>query len=761
MIWQLNFVLTGILIMNVMNLEAAETKLALNGEDGKIRVYSLCAVAAKGFIAEEAALHLREITGKKHATPVLITDRRQAQAPAILLELDPALGREAFSAGCGAGLVHVRGGDERGLYYGVMAFFESLGCRWYAPGNLGAVIPRLKEVRVPADWSAAGKPSLPWRGLHICYSGKKKDGTPLAHYDHETLLWMTRNRMNFKFVHVAEYDHVTPLLTELLLMPLAFGHSYSEWVPPSDYARHPDFFPLVAGQRLKEGQRCLSNPDLRRTLVERMVAYVDQHPQLPIISLAPNDGYAWCQCPACAAMDSETDRQRNELVRRNHLFTQQITRAVCAQRPRAVISTIAYSTYLEPSNDVPREENLAVLVCTSGAVNHALTNPRSPSAKLYRGRLDRWLAKAGQVFWYEYFLSYGGSFPRPYERQMVATIRFLVKKGVVGYQSEVTPGQFAPWQSSIFFMYLLARATYDAELDPETLRAEFCDKFHGPAGPACARYYRINQEAMQRFPGDLSAVYAQTIPQLYTDTDVAALQQAMAEAGQSLPNGKNAFRERLALLQKQADEIALTRREILKAQEEALPIQAMHLDHKPDFKDFDKLAWKQQRQTSNILPYPRPNHFSAAWTDAAIWVCFRLGEPDIPMALKSAGQQEGAGFHGSNVDCFFSPKPETGYYYQLASNIHGRYYSARCRGREFNAGYDLKPDIRIRHLDQRWELLLGLSFEKLEAHKPAVGDHWKLACNREQNSGTPGVLGGWPKGGAWHSLETMGEIVFH
>lgn len=734
--------------------------MRLTDETGLIRVYALHEPAARGFIAEEVALHLRELTGRPHLGPRFVSDRGVVKAPAVLLELDPALGREAYVADENKGLVRIRGGDERGMYYGVMAFFEALGCRWYAPGGFGTVIPRLEEPCLPSGWHVAGKPFLPWRGYHICGTGRAEDGTPKGHFDHETLLWMARNRMNYKPIHISQCDDVAPLLRGYLIAPVAFCHSYSDWIPPSDYEKHPGFFPLVDGKRLKEGQRCLSNSELRRTVVERIVEYVDRHPGLPIVSLAPNDGYRWCQCAGCVAMDTPEDRAKGELHRRNHIFAQEITHAVREKRPNAVVGTISYSNYTEPGADVPPEKGLAVLMCITGAVNRGLDDLRSPWAALYRARISRWREKVGPLFWSEYILSYGGTFPRPFELEALRTIRELGRQGVQGYKSEVVPGNFDVWRSASFLMYAVARGVYDGSADANALLADFCHKFYGPAGDAALRYHLANREAMQRFPEDLPVLAAQVVPRIWSSADLSRVEQAVSEAEKAVVDAPASFRERVGVLRAQAAELTMTRREVEKTLAEPTEARAARLGPAPDFGDFERLPWTEQRQRFNWLPFVPPSHFAAGWNDERLWLCFRLGEKDPAKALAFAGVRKGDVFHVSAVDTFFCPRPSTGVYYQLAVNVGGAKYMARCLGRQQDSGYDLKPEVRIRLRDSGWELLLGIPFSALQTERPAPGDRWKISLNRAQSSGEPALNGGWPKGGAWHRIETMGELVF-
>lgn len=740
--------------------DAKEALVQLTAGDAPVRVYTLHEPAARGFLAEEIALHLREITGRAQKGPKPIAQRSEATAPALLLERDASLGREAYVAEARDGFIQIRGGDERGLYYGVLAFFEALGCRWFAPGEWGTVIPRRDAIALPSGWRAEGKPFLPWRGYHICGTGRDRDGQPMGHFDHETLLWMARNRMNYKPIHNDQEDRVAPLLREYLLEPLAFGHSYSAWFPASDYEAHPDFFPLVEGKRLKEGQRCLSNPELQRTAVARIVDYLDRHPRLALVSLAPNDGYRWCRCPGCEAMDAPEDRAKGELHRRNHLFAQTIARAVRAQRPGAVLSTISYSNYTEPSADVPPEKGLAISMCVTGAVNRSLDDPQSAWAALYRGRIDRWRAKAGPIFWSEYILSYGGAFPRPYAREMFRTFHQLAKQGVVGYKSEVTPGNFDAWRSASFLMYAVARGLYDAKADADALLEDFCRRFYGAAGEAALRYHRANREAMQRCAEDLPMLAAQNIPKIWSAADIARIEEAADDMRKAAAAGPGRIRARVAVLERQAAELATTRREVENTLAEPGEVRAAKLGVAPAFQDFDRLEWTAQRQRFNWLPYDPPSRFAVGYNETALWLCFRLGEKDLSRARAFARVRKGDVFHVSGVDAFVSPNPSSGVYYQLALNLTGERYMARCLGRQQDSSWDLKPEVRIRTRRGGWDLLVGLPYAALETAPPAPGDRWRLSLNRAQSSGEPAVMGGWPKGGAWHKIATMGDIVF-
>jgi hypothetical protein len=257
----------------------------------------------------------------------------------------------------------------------------------------------------------------------------------------------------------------------------------------------------------------------------------------------------------------------------------------------------------------------------------------------------------------------------------------------------------------------------------------------------------------------LNALDAAVIPDVYGEADVARLLAAVREARASLAGADPVYVQRLEPLQRQAEEIAAARHAVLAGEAEAAPLTAPHLAQAPDFDGFDRLTWIEQRMRSNSLPYPAPGRFAVAWTDTALVVCFRMGEPDMAKALACDGLKAGVWSH-SLVDCFFAPCPETGVYFQVVANLLGETYAARCKGREWDGDYPVAPRVRVRHGATGWEMILELPFARIGMATPAAGSRMRLAVNRGQQCQSPSVLGGWPRGGSWHKVEAMGELIF-
>ena len=85
----------------------------------------------------------------------------------------------------------------------------------------------------------------------------------------------------------------------------------------AEFDRHPEYLGLVGGQRTSS-KFCISNPGLRRLVVEDALGQLRRDPGRDSVSGDPSDGGGWCECPKCKALGSISDRAltlANEVAR--------------------------------------------------------------------------------------------------------------------------------------------------------------------------------------------------------------------------------------------------------------------------------------------------------------------------------------------------------------------------------------------------------------------------------------------------------------
>lgn len=114
-----------------------------------------------------------------------------------------------------------------------------------------------------------------------------------------------------------------------------YVHTFQKLIPPATYFdRHPEWFSQIGGQRVRDGQLCLSNPQVLDTLCANLAAMMQQQPEAQVWSVSNNDNYNVCQCPNCRHADSLYGGPSGTLI---HFINQ-----VARRFPDKTISTLGY-----------------------------------------------------------------------------------------------------------------------------------------------------------------------------------------------------------------------------------------------------------------------------------------------------------------------------------------------------------------------------------------------------------------------------------
>jgi len=174
----------------------------------------------------------------------------------------------------------IAGPQVSATYFGVYDFLHRFGgYRWFAPGELGEVVPKREFIVLPAKLHIREEPTLESYGIQAL------------------------NQVNGYY---SRSERQT----------LAHGHSLARILPPAKYADEPDRFPMIDGKRFipppklsGTWQPCLSHSELARITVDWAKSYFKEHPWMRGFSACVNDGGGDCQCPQCAALEKKYANQ--------------------------------------------------------------------------------------------------------------------------------------------------------------------------------------------------------------------------------------------------------------------------------------------------------------------------------------------------------------------------------------------------------------------------------------------------------------------
>jgi hypothetical protein len=156
-----------------------------------------------------------------------------------------------------------------GTLYGVYSFLESLGVRWFFPGEIGEVVPKRETVEVPDNTDIASAPYFPFR------LAQPPLETPEAN------LWARRVGLG------------------AALHPAATCHSFTSW--HRKYAKtNPEYFALHGDKRID--YICFYGKGVREQMIQDAREYFRRADpkKFPYFTVMENDGAPGpCECPEC------------------------------------------------------------------------------------------------------------------------------------------------------------------------------------------------------------------------------------------------------------------------------------------------------------------------------------------------------------------------------------------------------------------------------------------------------------------------------
>ena len=371
-------------------------------------------------------------------------------------------------------------GDAEGLRLGVYAWCKALGIRWFSP-NESPLIPE-KPKAIPASFFGHHKPSFPYRGLHSC-------GCP-DHFDPNIARWMSFNGFNRRLdtlreaaVHHEEY-------ARLGLVSDTTVHCYSLVLPPSKYfAEHPEYYPLIGGKRLAAGgELCLSNQEMRRAFADSLREWLEKAGDVSPVGICPNDGYGWCECDACRALDTEEDRKNGTVNGRIADFV----KFICAEFPDRTIGHYSYSNFADFYKLIdPLPKNLMLSFTAFHCQGHQFLDENCPRNDKFAKRTAELRAKGARFYIYDYYTYGWGFLPAPMWKIVARDFKAWRDAGVEGFLSEVSKTGSASWDSFWPSLLMAGEMMLDADADHDAIIDDWCQARYGRAAMAMREYFRV------------------------------------------------------------------------------------------------------------------------------------------------------------------------------------------------------------------------------------------------------------------------------
>jgi hypothetical protein len=418
------------------------------------------------------------------------------------------------------------GGSDRATLFAAYRFLEqALGCRWlsreidYVPGA------KTVEVR---SLSIASAPSFSMR-------------TFIARTD-DRQAWGMKLGLN------GQYDAKHAAISgNCFYLPQAIQgcHAYHQIIPTDQYFdAHPEWFPLVGGQRYRSngthGQLCVTAPGLADEFARRVIAVFDADPNLPMTSISPNDGYGWCECEQCLALDQKLNGARTTkqglaeekpfMGDRVFWFANQVAERVAKVHPDKLLLVLAYVNYAEPPDTIKPAPNVVPWLCHYAPADYSrpINDPTSAANAQFNDLMRRWAKIAPHLLMYSYVSkSMWWRLPRPVTRNFAADLKYEYSLGLRRYYCQ---SGLSDWALDGPLYYVLAKLMWDVQADPEALAQDWITHMFGAAAPQMTEYYNAVERSVRKTGQSYSESPSRQVPGLYDQAELAAAQQHLDAA---------------------------------------------------------------------------------------------------------------------------------------------------------------------------------------------------------------------------------------
>ena len=465
---------------SIATIARADFTLADSGKTRTVILTEPGATAAEKHAADDLARTLKQVTGAEFTTQ---TGGDKIPSRAILVGPSTAarklfkevpfdqLGAEELVIKTRGNRLLLAGGRPRGTAYAVSRFLQQqCGVRWWTPW--AARIPEHPKLRI-GNLDERTKPAFEYRESYWYPA-----------FDAE---WSVRNFNN------GPSSRVPNDLGGRVLYK-GFVHTFYPLVPPEKYfADHPEWFSLVKGRRTtNRAQLCLTNPQLRDHVVERVKQWLRESTNATIVSVSQNDWYGWCECDQCKAIDDAEGTHAGTMID----FVNYVAEKIEPEFPHVAVDTLAYQYTRKPPKTLKPRPNVIVRLCSIEC------NFREPfdhvSNASFADDIRGWAKICQRLYVWDYSTDFA-HYEQPHPNWFVLgpDLRFLQQHNVRGVFSE---GAYQSHGSEMSEMrgWVLAQLMWNPHQDDRALIDEFIAGYYGAAAaPFIHRYLALMHTASE------------------------------------------------------------------------------------------------------------------------------------------------------------------------------------------------------------------------------------------------------------------------
>lgn len=512
-------------------LPAAAAKLVSGGVSDYVIVVAEDAIPAEHTAAETLQRYLTQMTGA--VLPISAEYRPGGRH--ILVgrspEIHRRLGEGGWPEGDDAVVLKMDGGDlivsgarPRGTLYAVYTLLEDhWGVRWWS--STEEDVPLRETLELPDDLDYAYAPPFLSRET---YAGEVNRNPEFA----------AKLKSNGHFQEIPEALGGHQRL-------LGWCHSMEHLLPAEcHFAAHPEWYALDDAGKRNGTQPCWSNPGMIEALTRAVLEELRANPGTRIITVSQNDGWLFCRCPDCRAVEAAEGSPSGVIIR----AVNRVAEAVEAEFPEVLVDTIAYVYSQKPPAIVRPRRNVMIRLC---AYQNDFSQPFDSEANAaFRADFLAWRRIAAQLSIWNYVTNFSNYLiPHPNLANLGNDIRFFAANKVVSVFEQGDIGSGVCGDFIQMRSWVITHLLWNPALDEYQLMREFLHGYYSPAAgeklfeilALADREFRRSGRTLGCYHGDVNGWFSREA----LEEALALFDQAEASLAGEAAERRPVFAERL------------------------------------------------------------------------------------------------------------------------------------------------------------------------------------------------------------------------
>ena len=764
---------------------AAEVKLVENGVAKCRVVVADDARPALKFGAREIEKYLAQATGCEKGLGVRGQGLGDENLIPVRVSVDDGLVKsgklreDGFILDVKPTGIDVIGANPRGALYGCYEILKKYaGMRWIMPGEDGEYcVLKGKTVAVPVG-----------RSVHNPYLKIRKTVA-----DGEIAwLWHARNNMtcetssrNFENPKTGKPTDKAARLTELcvkgvgtagnshIMMDMMCGWAGKGTKAAIDtlFAAHPEYFPLVRGQRIPiydagDPNPCVSNPELLDLMAKNLYEHIKgPHGSEDYVTIGNNDTTVWCECEKCRALDApELAGTKGARADRYWHTVGEIAKRIWAVDATVKLGGWAYQDFWYPPAKVKLDPRLRAFISFNNQCwRHAVDDPKCTVNAEWRNIFKAWAKTGHPLVCNRDEIGCNGSPGSSY-----APVEDVLRKNFLAYPEYGCAGSsfcvYAPFQhphlvnKAPYFgkadrwhgmwqtCYMSARMMWDPKgCDFDAELEEACRLFYGEAAwnGGMKEFRALHKKAWFETPGcygwGLGSPLGRCLDQAGVEERLVALMDAAVKAAEASGDARA-----IAHVRRERDVFACTwlheRKAYLESFKELTAYRKqgeIRIDgvlDEADWANADALGNFKAGGHTPAGTKVEQSVVRVVYDPEALYISVECLEP-TPEKMIAADrlEDEGAARYrnfGSHVEIFYNYPDMFDKYYHLMVNAKGLVMSAiQLSGTQRDNSFRTSAKVATKVLKDRWIAEIAIPTSEI-GMKCFDGATWKLNVGR-------------------------------